>query len=40
MAENKQLESILGVFQNLIVNKANEVYGFELLESIMANFAP
>ncbi|KAL8841565.1 MAG: hypothetical protein Q9205_002251 [Flavoplaca limonia] len=40
MAENKQLESILGIFQNLIVNKANEVYGFELLESIMANFAP
>ncbi|KAL8897734.1 MAG: hypothetical protein Q9192_002435 [Flavoplaca navasiana] len=40
MAENKQLESILGIFQNLIVNKATEIYGFELLESIMANFAP
>ncbi|KAI4275776.1 MAG: hypothetical protein LQ337_002966 [Flavoplaca oasis] len=40
MAENKQLESILGIFQNLIVNKANEIYGFELLEGIMANFAP
>ncbi|KAL9040431.1 MAG: hypothetical protein Q9180_001912 [Flavoplaca navasiana] len=39
MAENKQLESILGIFQNLIVNKATEIYGFELLESIMANFA-
>ncbi|KAI4092519.1 MAG: hypothetical protein LQ339_007898 [Xanthoria mediterranea] len=40
IAENKQLEPILGIFQTLITNKANEIYGFELLESIMANFAP
>ncbi|KAI4282163.1 MAG: hypothetical protein L6R38_003143 [Xanthoria sp. 2 TBL-2021] len=40
IAENKQLEPILGIFQNLITNKVNEIYGFELLESIMANFAP
>ncbi|KAL8674355.1 MAG: hypothetical protein Q9168_001215 [Polycauliona sp. 1 TL-2023] len=40
IAQNKQLETILGIFQTLITNKANEIYGFELLESIMANFPP
>ncbi|KAL8650767.1 MAG: hypothetical protein Q9226_005004 [Calogaya cf. arnoldii] len=40
IAENRQLEPILGIFQTLIINKVNEIYGFELLESIMANFAP
>lgn len=39
-AENKQLEPILGIFQTLITTKVNEIYGFELLESIVANFAP
>lgn len=40
IAENNQLESILAIFQNLITTKANEIYGFELLESIVANLAP
>ncbi|KAL8870977.1 MAG: hypothetical protein Q9174_003100 [Haloplaca sp. 1 TL-2023] len=40
MVENKQLEPILGIFQGLITTKTNEAYGFELLESIMANFDP
>ncbi|KAL9596202.1 MAG: hypothetical protein Q9219_005954 [cf. Caloplaca sp. 3 TL-2023] len=40
IAENNQLEPILGIFQNLITTKANENYGFELLESITANFSP
>ncbi|KAL8943940.1 MAG: hypothetical protein Q9216_000752 [Gyalolechia sp. 2 TL-2023] len=40
IAENNQLEPILAVFQNLITTKTNEVYGFELLESTVANSAP
>lgn len=40
IAETNQLESILAIFQSLITTKANEVYGFELLESIVANSAP
>ncbi|KAL8710513.1 MAG: hypothetical protein Q9220_004946 [cf. Caloplaca sp. 1 TL-2023] len=40
MVENNQLQAILAVFQNLITIKANEIYGFELLESIIANFPP
>ncbi|KAL8771323.1 MAG: hypothetical protein Q9209_003228 [Squamulea sp. 1 TL-2023] len=40
IAESKQLEPILAIFQNLITSKVNETYGFELLESIMAHFAP
>lgn len=40
IAENNQLQQILAIFQSLITTRANEVYGFELLESIVANFAP
>ncbi|KAL9608180.1 MAG: hypothetical protein Q9167_006970 [Letrouitia subvulpina] len=31
------LKSILDIFQQLVSTKANEIYGFELLESIVAN---
>ncbi|KAL9593297.1 MAG: hypothetical protein Q9179_005966 [Wetmoreana sp. 5 TL-2023] len=40
VAESKQLEPILAIFQSLITTKVNEIYGFELLESIVANFPP
>ncbi|KAL8941402.1 MAG: hypothetical protein Q9211_001843 [Gyalolechia sp. 1 TL-2023] len=40
IAETNHLEPILAIFQNLITTKANEVYGFELLESIVANTPP
>ncbi|KAL8734500.1 MAG: hypothetical protein Q9166_001400 [cf. Caloplaca sp. 2 TL-2023] len=40
IAEKKQLQPILEKFQHLIESKLNETYGFELLESIMASFAP
>ena len=36
--KNNQLETILGIFQNLISTKINEIYGFELLESTIASF--
>lgn len=38
IAESRQLEAVLGIFQSLITSKANEIYGFELLESIVTNF--
>ncbi|KAL8781720.1 MAG: hypothetical protein Q9203_000161 [Teloschistes exilis] len=40
IVESGQLEAVLGIFQSLIISKANEIYGFELLESIVANFPP
>lgn len=40
IAENNQLQSILAIFQCLITTRANEIQGFELLESIVAHFAP
>lgn len=40
IAGNNQLETLLGVFSNLVSTKINEVYGFELLECIVANFPP
>ena len=40
IAENNQLEAILAIFQSLITTRTNEIYGFELLENILANFAP
>ncbi|KAL8952572.1 MAG: hypothetical protein Q9222_001526 [Ikaeria aurantiellina] len=40
IVQNNQLQAILAVFQSLITNKANEIYGFEILESIIANFPP
>ncbi|KAL6719612.1 importin-alpha export receptor [Lecanora helva] len=39
IAQNNQLEAILGIFSNLISTKTNEIYGFELLECIISNFA-
>lgn len=40
MVENNQLQAILAIFQSLITTRANEIYGFELLESVVANFTP
>jgi exportin-2 (importin alpha re-exporter) len=31
---NNQLENFLGVFQKLMSSKANDIYGFQLLEAI------
>ncbi|CAL5868610.1 uncharacterized protein PFLUO_LOCUS2837 [Penicillium psychrofluorescens] len=36
--EHNQIEPILGIFQKLVSTKANEAYGFDLLESVVANF--
>lgn len=38
--ENQQIEPILGIFQKLLSSRVNENYGFDLLESVVANFPP
>ncbi|KAH3226524.1 hypothetical protein KXV86_000838 [Aspergillus fumigatus] len=38
--ENQQLVPILGIFQKLLSTKANEGFGFDLLESVVENFPP
>ncbi|GIC88610.1 putative chromosome segregation protein Cse1 [Aspergillus udagawae] len=38
--ESQQLVPILGIFQKLLSTKANEGFGFDLLESVVANFPP
>lgn len=38
--ENNQTEPILGIFQKLLSTKANEAYGFDLLESVVEFFPP
>ncbi len=40
IVENNHLETLLGVFSNLVATRTNEIFGFELLESIVANFTP
>ncbi|KAL1960042.1 hypothetical protein VTO42DRAFT_214 [Malbranchea cinnamomea] len=40
ITKNNQIEPILGIFQKLISSKANESYGFDLLETVIANFPP
>ena len=40
ITQNNQTETVLGIFQSLASTKTNETYGFELLESIVANFPP
>lgn len=40
IAQNNQIETMLGIFSNLVSTKTNEIYGFELLECIVANFPP
>lgn len=40
LVQNNQIESILGIFQNLVSTRTNEIYGFELLECIIGNFPP
>lgn len=36
--ENKQLEPLLGIFQQLVSTRTNEIQAFELLEGIISNF--
>ncbi|KAG6994024.1 carbon-nitrogen hydrolase [Physcia stellaris] len=36
---NNQLETLLGIFQRLISTKTNEVYAFEILESVLLTFS-
>ena len=38
ITRNNQLETLLGIFQQLVSTKTNEVQGFELLECIIADF--
>jgi exportin-2 (importin alpha re-exporter) len=38
--KSNQVEPILGIFQKLISTKANEGYGFDLLETVVENFPP
>lgn len=40
IANSNQLEPILGIFQQLVANRANEIYAFELLECIISSFPP
>ncbi|KAJ5778914.1 hypothetical protein N7457_006634 [Penicillium paradoxum] len=40
IAEHNQIEPILGIFQKLVSTKANESFGFDLLETVVANFPP
>ncbi|KAK2751797.1 importin-alpha export receptor [Onygenales sp. PD_40] len=38
ITKNNQVEPILGIFQKLVSSKTNESFGFDLLESVIANF--
>lgn len=38
MAQNKQVEPILGLYRKLISTKTNEVMGFDLIESTISSF--
>lgn len=38
IAKNNQLEPILGIFQQLVATRTNEIYAFELLECIVSIF--
>jgi exportin-2 (importin alpha re-exporter) len=38
MSRAGQVEPVLGVFQKLVSTKANESYGFDILESIITHF--
>ena len=40
IVQNNQIEIVLGIFQSLASTKTNETYGFELLETVVANFLP
>lgn len=39
IAGNNQLERLLAIFSQLVSTRTNEVFGFELLECIIENFA-
>ena len=38
ITQNNLIETMLGIFSNLVSTKTNEIYGFELLECIVDNF--
>ena len=38
--KDDRLQTILRIFQQLVLSKANETYGFELLECIIASMPP
>lgn len=40
ITEHNQIEPILGIFQKLVSTKANESFGFDLLETVVASFPP
>lgn len=40
ISSSNQIEPILGVFQKLISSKSSDVYGFDLLESIISAYPP
>lgn len=40
IAKTEQLERLLSIFSQLVSTKLNEVYGFELLECIIASIPP
>ncbi|CAI7622011.1 hypothetical protein N7533_013088 [Penicillium manginii] len=40
IAQQNQIEPILGIFQKLVSTKANEGYAFDLLETVVASFSP
>lgn len=40
MQANNQIENVLGIFQKLLASKAFEGHAFELLETVVAAFAP
>jgi len=40
ISQNNKIEPILGIFQKLVSTKANEGYGFDLLEAVVGNFSP
>ncbi|KAL9104414.1 MAG: hypothetical protein Q9163_000619 [Psora crenata] len=39
IGQSDQLKTLLGVFQQLVATRTNEIYGFELLECIISSFA-
>jgi len=40
IAQQNQIEPILGIFQKLVSTKANEGYAFDLLETVVESFPP
>ena len=40
IAQNNQIEIVLGIFQSLASTKVNSTYGFDLLATVVANSPP